>query len=333
MTARKRDHIELAFKAQLDARELDDRFYYEPMLAAHPESSSLGPIEFVGKKMSAPIWVSSMTGGTEWAHTINHNLARACREFGLGMGLGSCRSLLEDDTHLADFNVRDVIGDELLLFANLGIAQLESIIHQGKIVLLNNLIDKLKADGLIIHVNPLQEWIQPEGDRIQHLPIKTITELLERFDFPVIVKEVGQGFGPESMRALLQLPLAAIDFAASGGTNFSKLESLRTNSEQQVLLSPLIRVGHSAIDMVEMCNTLVGELGGQLACQQLIISGGINDFLDGYYLTKKSILPAIYGQASSFLEYARGDYSALQGFVKGQIKGLELANAFLRLRV
>ena len=331
--SRKRDHIELAFQSQVDKQDLDERFYYEPMLSAHPPPDSLKPTIFAGKTLSAPIWVSSMTGGTEWAHTINHNLARACREFGLGMGLGSCRSLLQNDNNLADFDVRKVIGDDLPLHANLGIAQLELMIRQRQFDSLKDLIAKLKVDGLIIHVNPLQEWLQPEGDRFQHAPVDTIKRLLDVVEFPIIVKEVGQGFGYESLKALLQLPLAAIDFAANGGTNFAKLELFRSDPEIQALFEPLARVGHSALDMLEICNFLIDELGENIACRQLIISGGINNFLDGYYLTQKAKLPAIYGQASSFLKYARRDeYECLQAFVAGQIRGLELAHAFLRVR-
>ena len=109
--------------------ELDDRFYYEPLLSAHP--SETNPVGFLGKKLRAPIWVSSMTGGTELARKINTNLARACREFGMGMGLGSCRSLLDRDEYLGDFNVRELIGDELPFYANLGIAQVEQLIKGG----------------------------------------------------------------------------------------------------------------------------------------------------------------------------------------------------------
>jgi len=103
---RKKDHIELAFQSQVAVHSLDQRFYYEPLLAAHPTATTLAPFSFLNKTMQVPLWVSSMTGGTAMANTINHHLARACGEFGMGMGLGSCRSLLYSDEYLADFNVR-----------------------------------------------------------------------------------------------------------------------------------------------------------------------------------------------------------------------------------
>ncbi|MBL7815228.1 MAG: type 2 isopentenyl-diphosphate Delta-isomerase [Saprospiraceae bacterium] len=327
---RKRDHIELALKSQIN--KLDTRFYYEPLFAAHPDKNSLKPFTFLKKTMKVPMWVSSMTGGTEMARIINRNLARACGEFGFGMGLGSCRQLLHSDEHLDDFRVRSLMGDGVPLFANLGIAQLETLIERDDIHLITQLLEKLEADGLIIHVNPMQEWLQPEGDRFQKPPIETIKTLIAELNYPLIVKEVGQGFGYESLKALLQLPLAAVDFAAAGGTSFSKLELLRGASEQQKMYGALAHIGHSATEMVDFTNHIVAELGDDLKCQQVIVSGGIQDFLDGFYCIKKLALPAIYGQASAFLKHAQGDYADLKTFVEMQIRGLELAEAFLRVR-
>ncbi len=330
---RKRDHIELAFQSQVKHGQLDARFSYEPMLAAHPPEGSLQALDFLDKILAAPIWVSSMTGGTELAATINQNLAKACAEFGMGMGLGSCRPLLYSDERLSDFAIRPYIGTAAPLFANLGIAQLETLIERKELWRIETMIEKLDADGLIIHVNPFQEWLQPEGDRFLKPPLETIEMVLDHVgSLPIIVKEVGQGMGRESLKALLQMPLAAIDFAANGGTNFSKLELLRADQSRRMVYEPLALVGHSAEEMVMMTNQLMEELGDKLACRQIIISGGVRDFLDGYYLMGKSKLPAIYGQASGFLKHARGDYSLLQEYVIAQIRGLELAQAFLQIR-
>ena len=331
---RKRDHIELAFQSQVASGELDRRFYYEPLLAGHPEEGSWPAMSFLGKEMKVPIWVSSMTGGTEKAFAINHNLARACREFGMGMGLGSCRPLLYSDERLADFDVRDMIGEEQPLFANLGIAQLEELIEADELTRLTEMLHKLRADGLIIHVNPLQEWLQPEGDRFRRPPLEVIRIVLDFLPgYPVIVKEVGQGIGRESLRELLQLPLGAIDFAANGGTNFAKLELLRNHPLQQLVYGSLANVGHSAGEMVQMVNELQEELGDEkVQCRQIIVSGGIQSFLDGYYLTESLNLPAIYGQASAFLRHAQGDYEDLRQYTEAQVRGLELARAFLRVR-
>ena len=330
--SRKRDHIELAFQSQVARAALDERFYYEPLLSAHPARGSLKSFLFLGKAMRVPMWVSSMTGGTELARTINHNLARACKDFGMGMGLGSCRSLLYSDDTLEDFDVRGIIGDGLPLFANLGVAQVEQLIEEGELYRAGELVNKLQADGLIIHVNPLQEWLQPEGDRFRQPPLQTITTFMEKMDIPVIVKEVGQGMGYESLKALMQLPLAAIDFAANGGTNFARLEMLRGDKQKAGIYEQLAYVGHSAAEMVALYNGLLNELGSSVACRQVIISGGVKNFLDGYYLIHKAEVAAVYGQASGFLKHARGDYEDLYGYVDAQIQGLELANAFLRVK-
>lgn len=327
---RKKDHIELAFEAQTEAQWLDDRFYYEPALSEHPPFEQVLPFQFGAKTLSYPIWVSSMTGGTEKARKINENLSQACREFGLGLGLGSCRKLVDQPELLPDFDMREWIGSSLPLFANLGIAQLEEWLAKGQQEKITSLIQKLQADGLIIHLNPFQEFMQPEGDHFREKPIETIQKVLDQFEFPVIVKEVGQGMGPASLKALLQMPLLAIEFGAFGGTNFSLLEIQRQHSTFKEDLLPLTRIGHSALQMVEYCNRIVEEIKPH--CQFLIISGGIKSFLDGYYLIQKSKMPAIYGQASGFLAHAQGNYEDLSAYVKNQLRGLQLASAFLKVK-
>ncbi|MCA0236727.1 MAG: isopentenyl-diphosphate delta-isomerase [Bacteroidetes bacterium] len=328
---RKKDHIEMAFRSRVEASDLDARFYYEPMLAAHPVAGSLPAVSFLGKTLRTPVWVSSMTGGTAMAAHINRNLARACAEFGMGMGLGSCRQLLYSDEFLADFDVREEMGPDLPLLANLGVAQVEKLLRQKEIDRIPALLERLRADGLFIHVNPLQEAMQPEGDRFERPPLEVVQEVLETLQCPVVVKEVGQGFGPESLRALLQLPLAGIEFAAAGGTNFAKLELLRSTPEKQAIFEKIASLGHTAAQMLQWANALQPTLS-RSDLPLLILSGGVRDFLDGYYLLQKSTFPAVYGQASGFLKHAQGDYTDLQAYVQAQVQGLELAYAFLRTR-
>ena len=327
MEERKKDHIDLALNSQTLKDTLDDRFNYEPMFKPHPEGFP-EPFDFLEKKQKVPIWVSSMTGGTKMAGTINRNLAKACNEFGMGMGLGSCRMIMEDDTYFEDFNVRPIMGDDLPLYTNLGIAQIEEFIESNSVDRINSLMERLQADGLVVHVNPLQEWCQPEGDHFKNAPIDTLKRLLDQTNFRIIVKEVGQGMGPKSLRALMKLPLEAIEFAAFGGTNFASVELARSAPAMKEHYEPITTVGHTAEEMLDLANHIF-DTETEILCRQIIISGGIKTFLDGYYLVKKSRLPAIYGQASGFLMHARENYEKLQKYVDYQVKGWQLAEAYL----
>lgn len=327
---RKDSHLDLALRSQNN--ETDPRFYYEPMIAAHPNLKDNWETVFGGKKMRFPIWISSMTGGTGKTNEVNRRLAATAKRFGLGMGVGSARIAIEDQAKAKDFNLRNILGDDAPFYLNFGIAQIEDLLNSKGIYKLEDLRKQLGADGFIIHVNPLQEWMQPEGNKIESPPVDTIKKFLEETGgCSLIIKEVGQGFGPESMKALLTLPLTAIEFAAAGGTNFSKVE-LQRNEAKSRFLNSFIRIGQSADEMVDILNQLTSEMGENRKCNQVIISGGIRNFLDGYYFITKSKLKAIYGQASSFLEYAMQSQEALDEFVQYQTEGLLLAKAYLKIK-
>jgi isopentenyl-diphosphate delta-isomerase len=330
-SARKKAHIDLAFQSQVAQIQTDTRFHYEPVLAGHPSEKSF-PTSFLGKQLNVPVWVSSMTGGTELAGTINRNLAKACKQFGMGMGLGSCRIILDSDEHLDDFALRSIIGNDLPFYANLGIAQVEELVVGNKFNKITELISKLEADGLIIHINPMQEWLQPEGDKIQHPPIDTIKRLLDRLDVKLIVKEVGQGMGPKSLETLFSLPIEAVEFAALGGTNFAKLELIRGSENNSSLYNELAYIGHSAEEMVGFANDVFISLGDKAKCKQVIVSGGVKGFLDGYYHLEKINCNAVYGQASAFLKHATDTYEELEYFIKKQLEGFALAKAFLKVK-
>ena len=335
---RKADHLSLALKSQVSALELNDKFYYEPLLAAHPTAEDRPTATNIfGKTLRAPLWISSMTGGTSTAKSINENLAKVAKEFGLGMGLGSCRGLITGDKFYEDFNLRPILGDETPFYANIGIAQLEQLIENNKVDKLHELVEKLQADGLFIHVNPLQEWFQPEGDKFKRPAIETIEDFISNFlqvgSYPIIVKEVGQGMGPQSLKRLLQLPLAGIDFGAFGGTNFSQLEVFRRHEKAAFELT---RVGQTADEMITLISSNLNELGEKALCREFIISGGVQSFLHGHYLMEKlkkvsGVKSCVYGQGKAFLEHAH-DLEELRGFVKKEIAGLVMAQRFLTLK-
>ena len=327
-TDRKKDHIDLAFKSATASTVRDDRFDYEPMLTTHPGESQTIEGYFAGKPYKFPIWVSSMTGGTGIAKNINRNLARACKDFGLGMGLGSCRKLLTSDEFLDDFAVRPYIGDQPL-YANLGIAQLNDLILSSKLSLVDELLKKLEADGLIVHVNPIQEWLQPEGDRIHSMsPLESIERLLDRKDIKVIVKEVGQGMGPRSIKAILKLPITAFEFGAFGGTNFAKLEALRDEKIGEI--DPICFVGHTPLEMTSLVSKFVNKENGD--APDIIISGSIKNYLDGFFYNEICPLNSVYGQAAGFLKHAMGEYEELENYVRNQTQGYAFAKRYLRVK-
>ena len=330
MQNRKKDHINQAFNARVEKDAADKRFNYEPLLSSHP-IGKLPSFSFAGKTMRLPLWISSMTGGTGQAGNINRNLARACNEFGLGMGVGSCRILLEDEQHFDDFNLRPIIGDESPFYANLGIAQLEQIIEQKAVDKIARLIDLLKADGIIIHINPFQEAFQPEGEIIKRPPIETLQEFLENTNARVIVKEVGQGMGPESMNQLLHLPIEAIEFGALGGTNFTLLELLRSQEKELKAYEAFGKIGHTAEDMTQIVNEIVAK-SKTYKCKQLIISGGITHILDGYYLQQKSKLNTVVGMGSTLLRAASGEYEDLKNYLHQVERSYQLATNYLTIR-
>lgn len=328
---RKADHIDLAFKSQLLKESLDGRFYYEPLLGIHPKDSDILKTKFLGKELNFPLWISSMTGGAQKAHVINHNLSSLAAEFKIGFALGSIRPLIDDDKYFEDFNVRKIIGNDGLFFANIGIAQLEELVRENKLDKIHSLVDRLKADGLIIHINPIQEWLQPEGDRFQASPIETISLFLTNKKYPIIVKEVGQGMGPLSLKALLDLGVDVIELGAFGGTNFAKLESIRNESIHQFHSSnSLVTIGHTAEEMIHFLNHLL-EVNPNYKKTEIIISGGISNALDGQYHRKLLKYNSLIGIASRILRFAENK-DELFHFLKSETQTLLMAEQFLNFK-
>ncbi len=330
MNDRKKDHINQVSNARVDKDAADKRFNYEPLLSAHPTGRP-ARFSFAGKTMRLPLWISSMTGGTSQAGNINRNLARACNEFGLGMGVGSCRVLLEDKRHLPDFDLRHIVGDESPFYANLGIAQLEQLIQKKAVDKISRLIALLKADGIIIHINPFQEAFQPEGEIIKRPPIDTLQEFLEITSKRVIVKEVGQGMGPESITQLLHLPIEAIEFGALGGTNFTLLELLRSHEKELKAFEAFGKIGHTAEEMTKMINEIVSK-SNTYKCKQVIISGGITNILDGFHLQQMSKLTSVIGMGSTLLKAASGEYEELRNYLQQVERSYQLASSYLKIR-
>ena len=200
----------------------------------------------------------------------------------------------------------------------------------GKETIIVELVKKLEANGLIIHINPLQEWFQPEGDRYYEAPIVTISRLLERTKLNLIVKEVGHGMGPASLQALMQLPIDAIEFAAFGEPTFQSWKCCGIKQEKWPKKQALAYVGHTAVEMVGYVNNILSSQ--EVLCRNFIISGGISSYLDGAYLIAECHGEAIYGQASGFLKHAMGTYEALRLYTRQQIEGLAMSRQILKIK-
>jgi len=181
-----------------------------------------------GKRVTAPILVSSMTGGTEQAGLINRNLAEAAQAQGLAMGVGSQRAGIEKDDLGQTFRVRSV-APTLLLFANLGAVQFN---YGYTIDECRRAVEMIDADALILHLNPLQEAVQSEGDVRWHGLLEKIEEVCATVGRPVIIKEVGWGISAQTARRLIEAGVSAIDVAGAGGTSWSQVEMHRAPTER-----------------------------------------------------------------------------------------------------
>ena len=225
--SRKAEHIRINVEEDVAAKGVASGFaQWRFVHRALPEIDLIDVdlrMSLLGHALNAPLLISCMTGGTERAQGINARLAAAAQQRGLAMGLGSCRVLLEDPDVLPTFDVRDIATDVPLL-ANLGAVQLNRGVTAADC---RRLLDMLCADALVLHLNPLQEALQPEGDTCFAGLLDRIAMLCTDLDAPVIVKEVGWGIADDLVVALLDRGVAAVDLAGAGGTSWSEVERHR----------------------------------------------------------------------------------------------------------
>ena len=229
---RKADHIRINLEENVQFPHLttgleEYHFVHQalPELDLHEVNTG---VTVFGKQLNAPILVSSMTGGTEQAGLINRNLAEAAQQQRLAMGVGSQRAGIERDEAGATFRVRDVAPD-LLLFANLGAVQFN---YGYTVDQCRRAVEMIEADALILHLNPLQEAVQPEGDVNWRGLLGKIEQVCARLERPVIIKEVGWGISSQVARRLIEVGVGAIDVAGAGGTSWSQVEMHRAPTER-----------------------------------------------------------------------------------------------------
>lgn len=228
---RKADHIRINLEEDVDFKQLTTGLErYRFLHQALPELDLAGvdmSVSLLGKRLRAPLLISSMTGGTEQALVINRTLAEAAEAGGIAMGLGSVRAAIEDPSLAETFRVRPV-APTVLLLANLGAVQLN---YGYGLDECRRAVDMLEADGLILHFNALQEAVQPEGDTNFSGLLAKVEQVCRALPVPVIAKEVGWGFSEDTARQLAAAGVAAIDVAGAGGTSWSQVEKYRAKTE------------------------------------------------------------------------------------------------------
>jgi len=233
---RKVDHIHVALHEDVEFHKLTTgleryRLPYEALPEINRNEVDTS-VTLFGKRLSMPLIISPMTGGTDEAAYYNRLLAEAAQDFGLGFGVGSQRVAIENPSLADTFDVRKVAPD-ILLFANLGAVQLNNGWGVDECV---EAVDMIQADVLTLHLNPLQECIQPEGNTNFEQLSERIGEVCELLDVPVVAKEVGHGISKRTAKLLVDAGVAGIDVAGAGGTSWAKVESLRSYDEDLSLI-------------------------------------------------------------------------------------------------
>ena len=249
-------------------------------------------LSLFGKKLQAPILISSMTGGTAEAETINLRLAEAAQETGIAMGVGSQRAAIEHPEQAKTFQVRKVAPD-ILLFANLGAVQFN---YGYGIDQCKQAVDMIEADALILHLNPLQEAVQDAGDVNFVGLAKKIEEVCKQIQVPVIAKEVGWGISEKTAKLLADCGVSAIDVAGAGGTSWSQVEMHRAPDEfTRQLAATFVGWGIPTTDSILNVKKAAPDM-------TIFASGGIKDGLD---IAKCIALGAtLGGMAGQFLKAA-----------------------------
>lgn len=239
---RKADHIRINLEEDVQFPALTNGFErYRLLHQAIPELD-LAEIEtdvaLLGKQLRLPLLISSMTGGTEAAGIINRNLAYGAQARGIAMGLGSQRAGIEQAETVATFQVRELAPD-ILLFANLGAVQLN---YGYTVDQCRRAVAMIGADALILHLNPLQEAVQADGDWNWKGLLGKVEQVCRTVGVPVVVKEVGWGISEASARRLAETGVSALDVAGSGGTSWTEVEYHRAATE------PLRRLARAFAD-------------------------------------------------------------------------------------
>ena len=286
---RKHDHLKLAqdeaLKFQVSAGFDRWRFIHNALPEMNLDEVDPSTV-FLGKPLQFPFLISSMSGGLEQGATLNATLAAAAEAAGCALAVGSIRPALEDPAARESFLVARQKAPTTVVLANIGLVQVTVEQTRQQVF---RLVEELQADGLIIHLNSLQEAFQAEGEPYFKTGLETLSRCLQESPVPIIVKEVGQGLSPDTVRRLEAIGIQTIDIAGAGGTNWISIEAQRLGAERETLRS----VAREFADWGEPTADLLEALETQAT---LIASGGLTRPLD---FAKALALGADLGAAAS----------------------------------
>jgi isopentenyl-diphosphate Delta-isomerase len=277
--SRKESHVELVTKENVAFRQTSNGFDNLRFVHNALPEIALSDIDistqFFGKHLDAPFLISSMTGGYPNATEINRELALLAKEYHIAIGVGSARQAMEDKSQHASYKIVRKTHPDGLVFTNVGAIEIARLTEERKIKKLQTIIDLVSADGLIIHLNPLQELMQPEGSTDFRGVFVGIETAVKELSLPIIVKEVGAGISADVAKRLLNAGVRAIDVAGAGGTSWAGVEILRHKKKERDALEPFWDWGIPTADALAEMSKLKDT-----ATFGLIASGGIRNGVD-----------------------------------------------------
>lgn len=272
---RKSEHIRICLEEDVESTAKGnglDEYRFDHQALPELDFNDVDPATtLLGKALRWPFLVGSMTGGTQDAGELNRLLAQAAQRAGCGMALGSLRPALEDPDRVPTFDARTFAPELPLLLGNLGIAQLRD---RGMVARLPALCETLRLDGIIIHLNPLQEVLQPEGDTCFHGLLDRLVDLKGALGLPVAVKEVGSGLSPGTLERLKPVDPDMVETAGVGGTSWIRVEGLRSGDPvRRACAADLADWGHTLADSMASTRRILPRAA-------VLASGGLRTGLD-----------------------------------------------------
>jgi len=321
ITKRKRDHLRLVLlpSSQVgDAGFPSYRFIHNALPEIDFDDIRLNT-QFLGKKVNFPFFISCMTGGLKEGKNININLAKAAQKFNIPMGVGSQRLAIENHDLEDLFKVRKFAPD-VPLMANIGLVQLNYGYGLNEF---QKCVDMVGADALVVHINPIQEIIQPEGDRNWKGLLGKLEKIVSKLSVPVIAKEVGFGLSESVVKRLYKVGVRIFDTAGWGGTNWAMVEGLRGKADRE-LAAIFSQWGISTTESIKNCRKFNKLLNAKHHSPITILgSGGVRNGSD---IAKSLALGAdLAGIATPFAKAALSSNEVVEKLIEKYALELKVA--------